>query len=37
MVTTVTTGAIRGIESFLVRVEVDVSNGLPFIEIGGSV
>lgn len=36
MVTTVTTGAIRGIESFLVRVEVDVSNGLPCMDMVGS-
>ena len=36
MVTTVTTGAIRGIESSLVRVEVDVSNGLPCMDMVGS-
>lgn len=36
MVAVVTTGALRGIESHLVEVEADVSNGLPCIDMVGS-
>ncbi|MDE6744894.1 MAG: YifB family Mg chelatase-like AAA ATPase [Lachnospiraceae bacterium] len=36
MVAVITTGALRGIESYLVRVEADVSNGLPCIDMVGS-
>lgn len=36
MVAVITTGALRGIESCLVEVEADVSNGLPCIDMVGS-
>lgn len=36
MVATITTGALRGIESCLARVEADVSAGLPCIDMVGS-
>lgn len=36
MVAVITTGAVRGIESRLVKVEADVSNGLPCIDMVGS-
>lgn len=35
MVSRITSGAVHGIESFLVQVEVDVSNGLPGLELVG--
>ncbi len=35
MVSSVTAGGIRGIESFLVRVEADISEGMPVFELVG--
>ncbi|MBO6015569.1 MAG: magnesium chelatase, partial [Lachnospiraceae bacterium] len=36
MYSTITSGAVYGINSYLVSVEVDISNGLPAIDMVGS-